>query len=74
MEFFDDGSKLDRFLAKNKHTRRKLLYFVNGVSVQRVESLGGHFATLCQEFDFHEVKKKYILLFFKKKGEILLHF
>ena len=34
------------------------------VSVQGVESLGGHFATLCREFDFYEVKK--ILLFFKK--------
>jgi len=43
------------------------------VSVQGVESLGGHFATLCREFDFYEVKKK-ILLFFKKKREILLHF
>ena len=42
------------------------------VSVQGVESLGGHFATLCREFDFYEVKK--ILLFFKKKKEILLHF
>ena len=24
------------------------------VSVQGVESLGGHFATLCREFDFYE--------------------
>ena len=29
------------------------------VSVQGVVSLGDHFATLCQEFDFYEVKKKY---------------
>ena len=42
------------------------------VSVQGVKSLGGHFACLCQGFDFYEVKK--ILLFFKKKREILLHF
>ena len=42
------------------------------VSVQAVKSLGGHFACLCQEFDFYEEKK--ILLFFKKKMEILLHF
>ena len=35
------------------------------VSVQGVESLGGHFATLCRGFDFYEVKKK---------REILLHF
>ena len=27
------------------------------VSVQGVESLGGHFATLCWGFDFYEVKK-----------------
>ena len=42
------------------------------VSVQGVKSLGGHFACLCWRFDFYEVKK--ILLFFKKKREILLHF
>ena len=34
------------------------------VRVQGVESLGGHFATLCQEFDFYEVKKD----FQKEKG------
>ena len=28
------------------------------VSVQGVKSLGGHFAHLCQGFDFYEVKKK----------------
>ena len=45
------------------------------VSVQGVKSLGGHFACLCREFDFYEVKtKKKLLLFFKKKLEILLHF
>jgi hypothetical protein len=43
------------------------------VSVQGVKSLGGHFACLCWGFDFYEVKEK-ILLFFKKKMEILLHF
>jgi hypothetical protein len=35
------------------------------VGVQGVESLGGHFATLCWEFDFYEVKKKYY--FFQKE-------
>ena len=35
------------------------------VSNQGVKSLGGHFACLCQGFDFYEVKKKM---------EILLHF
>jgi hypothetical protein len=37
------------------------------VSVQGVESLGGHFATLCGEFDFYEVKKN-IIIFQKEKG------
>ena len=32
------------------------------VSVQGVESLGGHFATLCRGFDFYELKK-YIIIF-----------
>ena len=44
------------------------------VSVQGVKSLGGHFASLCQGFEFYEVKKKCLLLFFKKKMQILLHF
>ena len=43
------------------------------VSVQGVKSLGGHFACLCREFDFHEVKN-ISLLFFKKERKILLHF
>ena len=43
------------------------------VSVQGVKSLGSHFACLCRGFEFYEVKKK-LLLFFKKKMEILLHF
>ena len=46
----------------------------NRVSVQGVKSLGGHFACLCRGFEFYEVKKKKLLLFFKKKMEILLHF
>ena len=44
------------------------------VSVQGVKSLGGHFACLCQGFEFYEVKKIFLLLFFKKKMEILNHF
>ena len=43
------------------------------VSVQGVKSLDGHFACLCRGFEFYEVKKN-LLLFFKKKMEILLHF
>ena len=44
------------------------------VSVQGVKSRGGHFACLCRGFEFYEVKKFFLLLFFKKKMEILLHF
>jgi hypothetical protein len=36
-------------------------------SVQGVKSLGGHFACLCREFDFYEVKKN-IIIFQKEKG------
>jgi hypothetical protein len=35
-----------------------------------VQGVGGHFACLCRWFDFYEVKK-ILLLFFKKKMEIL---
>ena len=42
-------------------------------SVQEVKSLGGRFACLCWGFEFKKVKKK-MLLFFKKKREIFLHF
>jgi hypothetical protein len=40
------------------------------VSVQGVESLGGHFACFCWEFDFYEVKtkKNIIIIFLKEKG------
>ena len=37
------------------------------VSVQGVESLGGHFACLCRGFDFYEVKKS-VIIFQKEKG------
>ena len=43
------------------------------VSVQGVKSLGGHFACLCQGFEFYEVKKIFVIIF-QKKMEILLHF
>ena len=42
------------------------------VSDLGVESLGGHFATLCREFDFYEVKRIYYN--FQMKREKLLHF
>ena len=44
------------------------------VSVQGVESLGGHFACLCRGFDFYEVKKDVFVIIFQKKRKILLHF
>ena len=40
---------------------------LNRVSVQGVKSLGGHFACLCREFDFYDVKKNNII-FQKEKG------
>ena len=40
------------------------------VSVQGVESLGGHFATLCWEFDFYEVKNKKCYYFFQEEKGI----
>ena len=45
----------------------------NRVSVHGVESLGGHFATLFQGFDFYEVKKKYYY-FSKRKGKYFYTF
>jgi hypothetical protein len=54
---------------------QKFLSRETRVSVQGVKSLGGRFACLCRGFEFYEVKKtKLLLLFFKKKMEILFHF
>ena len=44
------------------------------VNVQGVKSLGGHFTCFCRGFEFYEVKKNILLLFFKKKMEILTRF
>ena len=49
-----------------------VLIELHGVSVQGVESLGGHFATKCQGFDFHEVKKNHY--FSKRKGKYFYTF
>ena len=38
------------------------------VSVQGVKSLGGHFASLCQWFEFYEVKKKIFVIIFQKEN------
>ena len=43
------------------------LYYILEFSVQEVKSLGGHFACLCQGFDFYEVKQ--IFIFSKRKGQ-----
>ena len=41
---------------------------MKGVSVQGVKSLGGHFACLCWEFEFYEVKKKKTDIIFQKEN------
>ena len=62
MALFENGDiRVIFFLAKTQSTNC------------RVKSLGGHFACLCWGFGFYEVKKK-MLLFFKMKMEIFLHF
>ena len=33
----------------------------------KIDKLGGHFACLCREFDFYEVKKN-VVIFQKEKG------
>ena len=38
------------------------------VSAQGVKSLGGHFACLCREFDFYEVKTKQFYYYFSKRN------
>ena len=49
-----------------------LIITVPRVSVQGVESLGGHFATLYREFDFYEVN--FFYYFSKRKGKYLYTF
>ena len=46
---------------------KKIIEWVR-VSVQGVKSLGGHFACLCREFDFYEVKKKNFVNIFQKEN------
>ena len=38
------------------------------VSVQGVESLGGHFACLCRGFEIYEVKKFFFVIIFQKEN------
>ena len=52
-----------------------IMYFVCmyfRVSVQGVESLGGHLSTLCRDLYFYEVKKT--LFFSKRKGKYFYAF
>ena len=51
---------LDSFLAVAQD-----LCIKGRVSVQGVKSLDGHFACLCREFDFYEVKKNVIIFIVK---------
>ena len=44
------------------------------VSVQGVESLGGHFLTLCRGFDFYEVKINHYHHFLKIKEKYFYTF
>ena len=41
--------------------------FGTRVSVQGVKSLGGHFACLCRELDFYEVKQEIFYYYFSKR-------
>ena len=43
LEFLTEGTKLERFLPKNKHTQRKLSDFENWVSGE-VSKIGHHFS------------------------------
>ena len=51
--------KNSSFLTLNTFLKLFYLCITTSVSVQGVKSLGGHFACLCRDFDFYEVKKKY---------------
>ena len=52
-----------------------LLFMISPrVSVQGVVSLGGHFETLCWEFDFYEVKKNIYYHFSKRKRKYFYTF
>jgi hypothetical protein len=50
-----------------------LRWMIPRVSVQGVKSLGSHFACLCREFDFYEVKKN-CYYFEKRKGKYFYTF
>ena len=43
------------------------------VSIRGVKSLGGHFACLCQGFEFSEVKFFLVIIFQKENGNTFNH-
>ena len=49
--FQTGGTKLERFLPKNKHTQRKLLNFENWVNGE-VSKIGHHFSNSDLKIDF----------------------
>ena len=67
---------LDRFRVKERISWRAcvgMIWRQSRVSVHGVKSLCGHFACLCREFEFYEVKKK-IYYFSKRKGKYFYTF
>ena len=67
MNIYLAGRSEDMGMPDFDHINSFLSYklcMIPRVSVQGVKSLGGHFACLCQGFEFYEVKKKILLLFF----------
>ena len=63
------GKKQKQSIKRANYFRwfKNWIQIVLKVSFQGVKSLGGHFACLCQGFDFYEVKKN-IIIFQKEKG------
>ena len=56
----------------NFHFKVNLTRLITRVSVQGVKSLIGHFACLCQGFEFYEVKKKNVIIFKKENGNTFI--
>ena len=56
--------ELDSNFQFGNHTVK---FWKDGVSVQGVKSLGGHFAFLCRGFDFYEVNTFFYYYYFKKR-------
>jgi hypothetical protein len=63
----------DMYIHKNASLENIKAYCVELLSVQGVKSLGGHFACLCREFEFYEVKKNFYY-FSKRKWKYFYTF